>query len=733
MASANNMKTCVFVLLAFFSVKAGNAQQYNNWYFGQKAALSFNNTGYSTAPYTLTNSAMDTRFANSSISDSAGNLLFYTNGETIYNQDHKVMLNGNGIAGSIYSVQGSIIIPHPGQESIYYIFTNDDAERDPTNGYRYSVVDMAGDNGNGRVILKNNVLSFPGSERLTAARHADGKSVWLITNDRFSNVFRAWLINCDGLKLNAVVSTVGEILTGADQRSGMMKVSPDGKQLCQTQQYSIYNTYNDPKRFFQLFDFDNATGSISNPRKIAYNDETTNACEYSPDSKYLYVTRHSLFISGQQTQFSVDQLESKLSSASEIIASGIRIATCFGPACSSNFSTLQAGPDGKIYLNRKTSKLSVISYPNIKGTGCTFELDKIDLGNSGGLGLPSMINDGPADPYNYFASKPIDSCRGIVQFSGQTAIQGTVQWLWDFGDGTTSLLQNPQHTFTPYNQSYKVKLTITSSGSCGYIVRKNLVYPRGIFTKPDFDYAVRCDSGYIRFVNSSVLLPDTSAQSYYWDFGDGNISAQKDPVHSYAASGTYQVKLKMTTATACVADSIAKTIDVQQLNIQTLADQSIDAGQSVQLFVSGGGTSFHWSPSRWLSNDSISNPIARPMNTITYTVSATDDAGCNAIGAVTINVKNQVTGIHVPTAFTPNNDGLNDIIRPLLGSQYGLKEFSIYNRWGQKVYSTAVMEEGWDGKVNSHLQDMGNYVWKLNVTDAQGNTIKQNGIIMLIK
>ena len=228
-------------------------------------------------------------------------------------------------------------------------------------------------------------------------------------------------------------------------------------------------------------------------------------------------------------------------------------------------------------------------------------------------------------------------------------------------------------------------------------------------------------------------MPDTSAQSYYRDFGDGNISAQKDPVHSYAASGTYQVKLKMTTATACVADSIAKTIDVQQLNIQTLADQSIDAGQSVQLFVSGGGTSFHWSPSRWLSNDSISNPIARPMNTITYTVSATDDAGCNAIGAVTINVKNQVTGIHVPTAFTPNNDGLNDIIRPLLGSQYGLKEFSIYNRWGQKVYSTAVMEEGWDGKVNSHLQDMGNYVWKLNVTDAQGNTIKQNGIIMLIK
>lgn len=486
----------------------------------------------------------------------------------------------------------------------------------------------------------------------------------------------------------------------------------------------------DSLSFFQLFDFDNATGKISNPRTIISHDyEESYACEYSPDSRFLYV-------SGSDEQpggYFLDQFEARLATEAKIAASRTRISYCVGSDCNNDFVGMQAAPDGKIYLNRDTT-LSVISRPNVKAPGCQLEFDKIGLGGRTSRWLlPSMINDGPYDPYNNFTAQQIDSCRGIVQFNGTTVMQGAIEWLWDFGDGATSTLQNPQHTFTAYNQPYNVKLSIRSLTGCGYIVRKNIVYPRGTFTQPGFDIVVRCDSGYTRFINTSVILPDTSIKHYNWDFGDGNTSAQQDPVHRYATAGTYQVKLKITTSIACIADSVTKPLSVEQLNIQAPPNQTVDAGQPVQLYVNGGGIRFLWSPTRWLSNAAIASPVARPMDTITYKITATDDNGCKAMDSVTLFVKNEIKGINVPTAFTPNNDGLNDIIRPLLGSQYTLKEFSIFNRWGQKIYSTSEAGEGWNGKLNEQLQDTGVYAWILKVTDEQNKTIIRKGTVVLIR
>lgn len=730
--------------LLFSVINNCSGQQYNNWYFGQKAGLSFNNPANQPVSNILTNSVMKADGGCSSICDSAGNLLFYTNGVTVYNRNHEVMWKGDGLAGISTIVgyrypgfQNCIIIQHPAGNGLYYIFTTNNDIDDPGYGYRYSIVDMKRDNGNGEVTAKNILLSSACTDRLTAARHADGVSVWLITNNRFSNIFNTWLITCNGLQPDPVVSEAGEVLgsysTDWSPISGIMKVSPDGKQLCQTHSDGGSDGDSDPTRFFQLFDFDNSSGKISNPRKISYDEEHTISCEYSPDSKYLYVTRSKLRRS-QPGQYSIDQLEAKPGTEAAIISSRIRITTCGGSACGNDFETLQTGPDGKIYLNRQHSaKLSVISYPNIKGIGCNLEPDKIDLTRSSGP-LPNMINDGPVDPYNNFNPVITDSCNGIVQFNGQTVMAGPVQWFWDFGDGTTSSLQNPLHNFIPDNELYTVKLTITSSTSCGYIKRIKEIFPQGTLIKPGFDFVVRCDSGYVRFVNTSGILPDTGVMQYGWNFGDGNTSTQTSPMHSYAAPGVYSANLKIETGTACLDTSIFQNINLLQLlNIQAPPDQSIDAGRPVQLFVTGGGSSFQWTPAQWLSNPDIANPIARPMDTITYMVTATDAAGCKAKDSVTIYVKNTVAGINIPTAFTPNNDAVNDIIRPILGSQYSLKDFSIFNRWGKKVFSTAEADEGWDGKINARLQNTGTYVWVIKVSDAQGKIIIKRGTVTLIR
>ena len=732
------------------------SQQYNNWYFGNKAAISFNHEGNRQIPYALLNSAMKVNIVDivsnrgaASISDTAGNLLFYTNGQLIYNRNHQLMVNSISPAADTSIRWSTIIVPHPGNLQLYYVFSSisrgftipyyDTTDLDgyiySPLGYYYSVVDMSKDRGNGEIVVRDSLLATFNSERLTAVRHADGVSAWILTNERLTNKYRAWLLTCDGLHADYIESRAGKVLGEYRHHwsiSGMMKVSPDGKQLCVTHRGDVGRKGSpDSLSFFQLFDFDNATGKITNPRTItnpAY--EESAACEYSPDSRFLYVSGSA----GEPGRYFLDQFEARLPTEAGIASSRVRISYCVGSECDNEFFGMQAGPDRKIYLLANMDFLSVISHPNVKAPGCQLEMNKIDLNYRKGISeLPSMINDGSYDPYNNFTSQQVDSCRGIVQFSVTTAMQGAVEWHWDFGDGTGSTLQNPQHTYTAYNQPYDVKLSIRSLSGCGYIVRKNIVYPRGTYTKPGFDMVTRCDSGYTRFVNTSVILPDTSVKYFSWDFGDGSGSAEQDPVHHYASAGTYPVKLKITTGTACIADSVSQMLETKQFSIEAPPDQEVDAGQAVQLYATGGGSRFQWTPSRWLSNTAIANPVSKPMDTISYTVTATNEAGCRASDSVTLFVKNEVSGIHVPSAFTPNSDGLNDIIRPVLGSEFTLKEFSLFNRWGRKVYSTSEGGEGWNGKLDGKLQVSGVYVWVITVTDGQDKKITRKGTVMLIR
>ena len=697
-------------------IHTSNAQQYNEWYFGQAAGLSFN-PGSATIPHALTDGSNSAYEGNASMCDSNGNILFYTNGVTVYNRTHQVMLNGNNMMGHQSAVQSSLIIPMPNNDSIYYIFTTDAIEDNFANGYRYSIVNMKHDGGKGEVVTKNSLLNASCTERLTAVRHANGIDVWIIGNEKNSNVFKAWLLTCNGLQLTPVVSITGVVMNQhVAMNLGTLKAGPDGKQICQTHFPDFDGLF--PENFFQIFDFNNNTGILSNPKSISIPNTNYHECEFSPDSKLLYVTRVFDTLT--------DQFEPKLVPAAAVISSRISIPSATG------FYGIQTGPDGKIYLNRFRPKLSVISNPNVKGVGCTLEIDKIDLGNANGaLGLPSAINDGPIDPFNNFTYQIIDSCNGIVQFNGTTNMGGSLQWNWSFGDGGTSSLQNPQHTFNPAGQIYNVKLTVKSSTACGYVEKTKSIAASGASLKSDFDFVARCDSDYVRFINKSIIYPDSSVQ-FFWNFGDGNTSNEADPIHSYTVSGVFTVKLVLKTSTACLNDSTTKTLNLQQLVIQASPDMVIDAGQSVQLNVTGGGTGFKWSPPTWLSDPNIQNPIAKPGDNITYTVTVTNDAGCRAVDSVSIKV-NPVDGIFVPTAFTPNNDGKNDIFKPTMSIHFTLLNFSVYNRWGQLLFSTAEKGVGWDGKFKGKEQNDGVYIWIVKAKDANGVLIESKGLVVLVR
>ena len=712
----------IFVYLLLLSITNANAQQNDNWYFGRKAGLSFSAPVNQPVPFSLGNSEMLSDEGSASISDEDGNLLFYTNGVTVYNKLHQVMLNGNNLAGNISSCQ-TIIIPHPGHDSLYYIFTTDAVENDFLSGYRYSMVNIKRDNGNGEVIIKNTLLWPSCSERLTAARHSNGIDVWVITNDNNSNTFRSWLITCNGILNTPVVSSVGLVLNQfRDINTGIIKVSPDGKMLCQSH-FPIFDETIHIPNFIQLFDFNNASGTITNARQISFPDAQFTHFEFSPNSKLLYITR--------PYDKKIDQLEITLPTLAAILTSRVSFVT------TTAYYDIQLAPDEKIYCARPSLSLAVINFPDVRGPGCDFREDQVLLTNgSVFLGLPSHINDfvSTDDTDNGFSYSIADSCTGSVQFNGYSNLPATVQWEWNFGDGSTSGLQNPFHNFPDPGSSYAVKLKISSSFSCGVIYKSKKIKPSGVTkVKPDFSSVVRCDSGYVRFINKTNNLSALQSGQLVWDFGDGNISTDIHPVHSYAQPGNYTVKLKISSTLSCMDDSVLSSVDVRDFAIRTIPDQTIIVGETVFLSTDKPAMSFVWSPAEWLSNPSVRNPVAAPLESISYKVIATNGEGCNSEDSIHITVI-QYNDIYVPTAFTPNNDGRNDIIRPIFGGKYELKEFGVYNRWGQKLFSTPKRGAGWDGKVNGILQNTGAYVWIVNVTDTKsGEKIERKGTFMIIR
>lgn len=164
-------------------------------------------------------------------------------------------------------------------------------------------------------------------------------------------------------------------------------------------------------------------------------------------------------------------------------------------------------------------------------------------------------------------------------------------------------------------------------------------------------------------------------------------------------------------------------------------DTSIVVNQPLQLKAQGNGR-FLWSPSIGVSNTNIANPIIKlgeDVDSITYVVQVTDSAGCFAKDEMTVKIYKADPSIFVPSAFTPNYDGLNDVLKPILVGMQGLDFFRIYNRSGELIYSTSTIGEGWDGTVKGTPQSSGTYVYTAMATDYTGKKVKAKGSVVLIR
>jgi gliding motility-associated-like protein len=162
-------------------------------------------------------------------------------------------------------------------------------------------------------------------------------------------------------------------------------------------------------------------------------------------------------------------------------------------------------------------------------------------------------------------------------------------------------------------------------------------------------------------------------------------------------------------------------------------DDTIMAGTSTQL-IGSGGVQYAWMPPYSLDNPNLFNPIASPDTSTTYILTVTDLFGCVNTDTVNIIVYDFEEPFWLPTAFSPNNDGLNDILY-VRGGNYSSFEFSIFNRYGERIFKSTTVENGWDGRSHEtgEMMPSGAYMYKIHVKLENGETHTANGIVNLIR
>lgn len=195
--------------------------------------------------------------------------------------------------------------------------------------------------------------------------------------------------------------------------------------------------------------------------------------------------------------------------------------------------------------------------------------------------LTNYIKVAPAPAVSFVADSSISCAPKTIQFTNLSVPggNGTPSYLWDFGDGNTSTLQNPAHTYNTQG-NYKVSLVITNSNGCTQTLTKNNYIK--LVQKPVINFTATNTSSCKVPVTINFTNGTTGGSSYFWDFGDGTSSTQQTPSHTYTTTGNYNVKLVVTNASGC-KDSIIKTAFVKAgiLKASFISTSSLCVGNSM--------------------------------------------------------------------------------------------------------------------------------------------------------
>jgi hypothetical protein len=618
-------------LIGYMPLVASAQGEYNNWYFGQQAGLRF--TSGASAPQQLLNGAMTAPSGCATLSDAAGSLLLYTNGNQVWNRQHQLMPGGQALGGSTDVAQGCAVVRVQGTATAY-IFTLRQTTPPVALGTGLPVVaevQLSGAGGLGQVtqtnqpVVADTILQRLGEARFAPyqalIRHANGRDLWLVTRLHEQGVFMASLIDGTG-RWPCARTVVSQVLprriSSSATWNGALVASPDGRSLL----------YNDVARSY-LMRFDPNTGQISMPQQLTYpplsvpssqgfNPYTLGAC-FSPDGTKVYVNRlyeGDTSIGYGNSGLQVVQYDLTASTPALVATSGIDVYSVLGRRGLSQVPWYpQRGPTGFIYYAvPATGVLDAILSPNTRGRACRYSPGYQVLGGRmSEKALPTQPND-------------VNTRGSLLALEGGFSCVGQ-------------------------------RITLRAGAGAG----------------------------------------GGATDSLRWFLSDGRpaiatLVATDSLNTSYSNPGTYTLRVDRRRQGMVVASATA-TVRISaspQVRLTLAPDTASCAPLSIRLSVGPqpAGSLFSW-------QDGSRGATLIATRSGVYWVDVQNPGGCTVRATAQVRELDcAAPTVTIPNIITPNDDDQNQafVLKGLVPADWSLR---LYNRWGNEIYKQAAYDNSW--------------------------------------
>jgi gliding motility-associated-like protein len=752
--------TYPIVILLLFACSLHAQNEGNIWFFGTGYGIDFS----SGAPVATFNSNMNTFEGSASYCDADGNLLFYSNGGGrthpsqlstggIWDRNADLIHDMMGLQGGGYSApQSSIITPNPANPNQYYLFTMEESEFDidgipegqeQGRGFSYFVIDMTLNGGLGGLVVEDENVHVPSYESLEAVLHGNGTDYWIIIVDSNTNDFFVYLLNNDGVS----APTLRARASNRDI-SLPIKVSPSRGKMFEDR---------------ILYNFNRNTGAITNPRVLIDQDVIVLGASFSHNSQYLY------YVLQESNTATLKRFDTN---ADDIVASEETIHTL-----TDVFSAhLQLAPDGKIYWNtvsddNNENHIHAINCPNTASPSVTESV--LVFPPPAFYGLPNFTDHIFINDFSFEIDLGEDQSVDCEDFPILLDAQNPdASFLWSTGDTTQTISVTQGGTYS---------VTITSE--CGAISdeiliddnndiptaviagetalcpgtstqlmgasNENVTYQWStgdttavidvdkpdlyILTVTDACGAENIDSIEVFLLEESIaglegifaICEGTStlinanspgALDYAWSTGDNTASA------TITTGGTYTVTITN------VCESIDTTFFIEETALPTIdiqADAVLCPGEEKRLeVVSESVADYSWS-----TGQTTPDITAREWGL--YTVEGSNECG-TALDSLLLQPFGCDNCLYIPNAFSPNEDGRNDLFIPIAVCPLEDFEMKVFSRWGALMYETQSLDNGWDGTFKGEKLGSDVFAWFISYTQA-GQQIRLEGDISLIR
>ncbi len=676
-----NLLLCI--CLVFFSVLDSKSQRANYWYFGANAGLNFNTT----PPSVLTNGQTNGPDNTSTISDASGNLLFYTNGLTVWNNQHSAMPNGTGLVGNISAGQCALIVPIPCDPNKYVIFHVTEYS---SPGYlNYSVVDMSLNGGLGDVVSsqKNVSLGSGWTEKLCAYYNAAGNNYWVLTHKWNSDQFVAFSVNSLSIAATSVTTSIGSTHNCGTYGSvhdamGQLTISPDGTKVlnaltCQDK--------------YELFDFNVATGVLSNSISITGTGGYAWGTAFSPDSKRIYTD--AIF------GLTILQYDINTYTQASILASQYTVASVAGSGY--NFGYMELGPDAKLYIAKPSSgTLSVVNNPNAVGSACNFSLTGQSLGSkSSNHGISRIAYNIPGNSGGFSVVASPNATLGCTsQILTLTASPPLVSssYTWS-GPGISGSV-----TGNSISIGTAGVYTCLALGCSGSLIPVTYT----VYNSASIPALLVSASASSVCAGSLVTLNVSGANTYTWqpvNLTGSVISVTPSVSANYTVTGTSSL--------GCTSNATLSITVLPNPNVLLLPlTQTLCAGQTLTVTQTG-ASSYTWQPGNVVTTGS--QVVFTPSVSTVYTINGANSQGCRSTmyNTVTVNSLPNVSVSPLTNTFCSSSSlsfsasgassytwypagssgSVLTVLPPLLSSNYTVTGLSIQGCTATVIKSTTVI------------------------------------------